>query len=329
MKYLSTTICALLALSACADRPIPTPTLSRDLSVRPPGEAPTIPLSEIALETQADFDALEERTLPTMGVDGLSQVYRGLADGADPAAHPSDALLLMRLALLELRGDGGSERLQRAFAIADRLRTGAPKSPHGSYLVAQITRLLLRPGADHAFEITGRSRDVAKRLEEHLRHLLTLAPDYDGPGTRDAKVLEGELAALRAALSAAAAPADAPANPHGVMGARASDEMVAARRELTRYETGTNVDRITLCRDQVVDGFPATDHAIGQWLLLRCAVSLEMADRGFEALGGLVSSGAITDACTWAARLTGAGADQRTALDQALEKQGKPPCARP
>jgi hypothetical protein len=113
------------------------------------------------------------------------------------------------------------------------------------------------------------------------------------------------------------------------MGQRGSDELVAARRELTRYEIGTNVDRVTLCRDQVVDGFPAADHPIGQWLLLRCAVTLEMADRGFGALERLVSAGAVTDGCVWAARLAGASADPRAALDRALEQHGRAPCATP
>ena len=333
MRRNITIVWLLLGVTACTQRPIPTPTLSRDLSVRPHHEAPTIPLSEVPLETQADFDALEEQATTAAGLETLVATLRALAEGADPKERPSDALLLMRLALVELRSGLGSDRLQRAFAIAETLRTRAPESPHGAYLIAEITRILLRPGSDHAFEIDARTADIAQRLHDHLASLLKLAPQYDGPWNRDGELLREEHASLGAAIATYTTTRQKPppqAPSLETTAKRMEDALVVARRELSRHEQGTDVDRVTLCRDQVVDGFPAPEHAAGQWLILRCAATLGLAEQGYGALAQL-SKGpealSSAQACAWAARLPQDDPQHRIALNSTLEAGGQPACA--
>jgi len=319
----------VIALSGCAEREIPTPTLSHDLSVAPRGQAPSIPLSEIALKTQGDFDAFEMKSVGTLGIDGLIDILRVLAQDAKPGERPEDALLLLRLALLELRSESGDNNLQRAIAIAEQLSQESPESPHSTFLAVTISGILLRKSADDTFELNSRTADVARRLREHLTSLLRRAPDYDGPGARDADKLRAELAALTGALRDLDAPKGAAAESPATQAIRADDGLVAARRELTRYERGTNVERVTLCRDQVVDGFPAMNHQVGQWLMLRCAVTLKLGKQGYRALNDLVGSGATTEACVWSDRLPQDDPERMTRLNEALTARGLAACASP
>jgi hypothetical protein len=329
MKHTVHIALLVLAVSGCAEREIPTPTLTQDLSVAPQGQAPSIPLGEVKLETQDDFDDFEMNSVGALGIDGLIDVMRALAEGSTPGERPQDALLLLRLALLELRSESGDNNLQRAIAIAERLHEEAPESPHASFLAVTISGILLRKGEDQTFQLNTRTADVARRLREHLVVLLRRAPDYDGPGERDARKLRAELAALTGALRDLDAPARAQETAAATTAVRATDELVEARSELTRYERGTNVERVTLCRDQVVDGFPATENAVGQWLLLRCAVTLKLAGQGYGALRSLVQAGATQEACLWSARLPETEAKQLAKLNEALAARGQVACATP
>ncbi len=329
MKWLTYTALIALALSGCTERQIPTPTLSQDLSVAPEGQAPSIPLSPIALETQKDFDDFEMKSVGVLGIDGLIDVFRALSQDAKPGERPQDALLLLRLALLELRSESGDNNLQRAIAIAEQLNQEAPESPHSTYLAVTISGILLRKGADDTFELNARTADVARRLKEHLVSLLRRAPEYDGPGTRDADKLRAELAALTGALRDLDAPRNSLEGGSTELAKRSEDALLAARRELSRYETGTDVERVTLCRDQVADGFPATDQAVGQWLLLRCSVTLKLGDRGFKALADLVKSGLTDEACQWSARLPQDKPERLAEVNKALAARGLEACAAP
>lgn len=329
MKYTRTIALLLLAASGCAEREIPTPTLSHDLSVAPRGQAPSIPLAELRLETQDDFDDFEMNSVGTLGIDGLIAVMRALADGAQPSERPQDALLLLRLALLELRSESGDNNLQRAIAIAERLHQEAAESPHSTFLAVTISSILLRKGQDETFQLNPRTADVARRLREHLIALLGRAPEYDGPGDRDAPKLRAELAALSGALEQFDAPSASGAAAEVAPAVRAEDDLVAARRELTRYERGTDVERVTLCRDQVVDGFPAPETPVGQWLLLRCAVTLKLNERGYGALSALVTGGQTQEACRWTERLPEAAPEQLARLNEALSARGQAACGTP
>ena len=329
MKCTTTIIILAIALGACAERKIPVPTLSQDLSVAAQGQAPSIPLAPVKLKTQADFDAFEMKSVGVLGIDGLVAVLRSLAQGAEPAERPEDALLLLRLALLELRAESQDNNLQRAIAIAEQLNEEAPESPHTTFLAVTISGILLRKSADDTFELNARTADVARRLQEHLISLLSRAPDYDGPGKLDAKKLRTELAALSGALRDLDAPAPKSSEASVPPAVRANDGLVAARRELTRYERGTDVERVTLCRDQVVDGFPALEHPVGQWLLLRCAVTLKLEERGYEALGKLVDAGEVGEACRWSAMLPQEQPERLAQLNQALAARNQGPCAAP
>ena len=182
MKWLTYTALIALALSGCTERQIPTPTLSQDLSVAPEGQAPSIPLSPIALETQKDFDDFEMKSVGVLGIDGLIDVFRALSQDAKPGERPQDALLLLRLALLELRSESGDNNLQRAIAIAEQLNQEAPDSPHSTYLADDA---LLQ---EHQASWSGLNGEVELASEGAAEHTVELGES----GSR----LEGARAAL-------------------------------------------------------------------------------------------------------------------------------------
>ena len=327
---------AAMALSACGDDPRLAPSLTRDLSVPPSGAAPVLPLADASLRTQADFDALEDRLLARMPVEAVLAIYEQVAETADLTARPADALLLQRLAMLHLRaGTGGTSRLHQAFEVADRLREASPGSPHALYLVAHISHLILRAGADNAFHLDAKRRDVAVRLQEHWAALLAAAPGYVGPAGRTADDLRADLAALSAALEAlpaAAAPdtptlervdGEAPAE----SASRLSPAAVQARADLYVFESGSRGDRLSLCRDRdltdVTTGIP------GRWFAMRCGILMATPDVAMTALTALVEARSVTDPCVWSAQAEGASPEIGARFEAALAASELASCARP
>ncbi len=323
-------LAALLTLAACGDDPRLAPSLARDLSVPPSGAPPVLPLADAPLATQADFDALEEKLLARMPVEEVVGIYEQLAETADVAARPADALLLQRLAMLHLRaGGGGTSRLHQAFAVADTLREAQPGSPHALYLVAHITNLILRADTDNAFHLDAKRRDVAVRLKEHWAALLATAPDYIGPDGRAAADVRADLAALTAALDAlpAAEPETAPPPTAPAASAALSPSAVQGRSDLYVFEAGSRGDRLSLCRDR--DLTDATTGVPGQWFALRCGILMATPDVAVTALTALVRAGAVTDPCRWADKAGAAGPEAATALSTALAARDLPRCDQP
>lgn len=303
------------------------PRLSRDLTRPPAGsEAPSVPLSVLPLETQRDFDAFEERHLGRLSRDTLVAVYTRLAAGADPASRSEDALLLQRLALLHLAGGGAGERLQAAFAQADRLREAAPSSPHTLFLLGHITSLVLRPHPDGTYEVGPSNRDVAEKLRAHWKALLATDADYAGPNGLAAADVRRDLATLEAALSvpdaAAAVPEDAPPP----AGKPAGEAVAKALAALHRFETGDGAVRRTTCRDHFEEDPPAPSTAAEHWLALRCAALFGYEERGLAALAGLLDRGAAVDPCDWPRRFGESEAPFRASLSEALRRRGLPAC---
>lgn len=322
-------VAALLAalLAGCVQDPRPAPTTTRDLSAHWPGDAPTMPMTPVALNSHADFDAFEDKMLVRMRPETLIAVYESLAVGARAGEVEEDALLLLRLAMLHLRSGADQARLQLAFAVADRLRTAAPDSPHTHFVHAHVTSLLLQVEDDGTYTVSPTRRDIANRQVEHWTQLLAVAPDYAGPEGWSGHEVRAALGSLKAALGSApdAAPDTAAAPPAGVEAAAAA---ARARRDLESFEAGNKIARRTMCRDREegADARRAPSTEAWRWLALKCAVELDRPDRALESLAALVRTSAAIDACRWLTQV-GGGADALAAdLQTALREQRRPPC---
>ncbi|MEC9073484.1 MAG: hypothetical protein VX938_13920, partial [Myxococcota bacterium] len=129
--YILACVVLMAALSSCVDQRAVTP---QAMELRLTDVAgivpPTIPLSPASLNTQEEFDAFEKNQLDRMSPGDLIPILENLAADAKPAERPQDVILLQRLALLHLRSGQGGARLQKAFAVADRLRQEVGTSPH-------------------------------------------------------------------------------------------------------------------------------------------------------------------------------------------------------
>lgn len=303
LKTLITTLLpslfALTALAAlgsvatgCGDDPRVVPSASRNLAVDDDPRSIDIPLATRSLKTQADFDALEDRYLSTMGRDRLVRVYEVMAADGDPKSADI-AILLQRLALLHLGASTGSERLQKVFAWADKLRLGAPDSPHSVFLLAQIKRMLLLVGsADGTFNLDARNKDIAIKLLADWDRLFKLDPSYVGPNGVTAAKLRPQREQLAAAVKAlSTAPPKATATRSD---ARTSTEGERqARIDLWRFEHGSNGERATMCSERDERGDAGGRGSLEQWVDLRCASvqgKPEVADKLLASLGDAVSS---------------------------------------
>lgn len=243
-----------LLLSACPEPPSRVGT-ALDLTVPSTQPSPRIPLAPLALKTQADFDALEDRYVGRRDTAPLLAAFERLGAAAKPGERPEDALLLMRLAVLYRdqdqadRDDTPSGYLQKALAVGTRLRAEAPTSPHTLYLQGYIPFAFLGGSVESAMLITPDTREFASACRDQWQQLLAVAPDYDGPRTIDHARIKAVVAALDIALAQhdKAAPATPAAPP--VPAVVASRAEVEAMNQLTRFETSPDGDRKTQCRD--------------------------------------------------------------------------------
>ena len=285
MRLRSLPLLAGLGLAACAEppergdgRPV------RDLTVPATAPAPRIPLVPLALSTQADFDALEDRYLTGRDNGELIALLERLATNAKPSSRPEDALLLMRLAVLyhaadlEARGAGNSAAgyLQKALALGTRLRSEAPMSPHTLFLQGYIPFAFLGGSAERPLVLTPDTRELALGCRDQWRGLLAANPGYDGPHDLDQALIQTTVDRLERAIGLLApAPTD-PANPTdpaaptepadpaaptdpaepadaaeraAAPAAPASRAEVEAMNLLLRYEGASEGDRTTLCND--------------------------------------------------------------------------------
>jgi hypothetical protein len=246
-----------LGLAACAEppergdgRPV------RDLTVPATAPAPRIPLVPLALTTQADFDALEDRYLTGRDNGELIALLERLATDAKPSTRPEDALLLMRLAVLyhaadlEARGAGNSAAgyLQKALALGTRLRSEAPMSPHTLFLQGYIPFAFLGGSAERPLVLTPDTRELAVGCRDQWRGLLAANPGYDGPHDLDQALIQTTVDRLERAIGLLAA-APAPTDPTDGPGTPASRAEVEAMNLLLRHEGASEGDRTTLCND--------------------------------------------------------------------------------
>ena len=318
-----------LALPACVDQRAST-SHSMEVGLRDIGGAtpPTIPLAPVSLTTQAEFDSFENSALERMAPADLIPILEDLAADANPSERPQDVILLQRLALLHLRSGQGSSRLQRAFAVADRLRQEVANSPHTLYLLAHITQILLRKSSDGAFHLNAQRLDVAQRLSTSWEALLTVAPDYVGPHGRKAADIQLELAALRGALDGVGKqPPGSPTDVPGTTLTLGDASQVEARRVLRGLDTGSDGDKVSLCGEwerqkakKSLSGTPAL------WLNLRCSIVLRSPDQGLASLTALVSAGAVDAPCRWLTRIVGGSEAGRAALAAAMRERGLSGC---
>jgi len=318
-------------LSACVDQRASTPqAMELGLSDVQGITPPSIPLAPVSLTTQAEFDAFEKAQLDRMSPGDLIPILENLAADAKPADNPQDVILLQRLALLHLRSGQGGARLQKAFAVADRLRQEAGKSPDTLFLLSQITQILLRRGSDGAFHLSPQRLDIAQRLATSWEALVLVAPDYVGPHGRKTEDIKADLEALRAALDgmdkhpASGAP-PAPGASLSPAGALA----VEANRTLREINVGTDGERISLCdswRKESAKNQGGTAGRLGSWLTLRCSWALKSPDRGLTALTALVKDGDRVAPCVWLSRLPGGNPEILATLKSAMKERGLSGC---
>lgn len=349
---------ALLLVAGCVEDARPAPGVDRFPTGPATLGATTTPLVRQSLQTQADFDSLEDGVLRRMGLGELIAVYTKLAERIEPATDESAALLLQRLAMLHLRLGSREGGFQRAFAVAERLRREAPASPHTEFLMGAITSLLMPPSADGTYRIAPRRLDVAIRLSEHWQRLLKRAPEYLGPTGRDAKRIVADLALLQVAIdetSRSVTPeiADADQQADGISDEAEAGPMAsaqprvtaaapvhsedatadeaAAQQDLHRLDQGDTMARRLLCRDRRERRLQASDvrRDVVRWVELRCAVDLDEADDALTWLGALVESGAITSACRWLDTITGGTEAARQVVHGAMVQRGLPGCSGP
>ncbi len=241
-----------LFLSACPEPP-PRVGTTLDLTVPSTGPSPRIPLAPLSLRTQADFDALEDRFLGRRDTAPLLAALERLAAAAKPDERPEDALLLMRLGVLyrdedqDARDSGGTGYLQKALAVGTRLRAEAPASPHTLYLQGYIPFAFLGGSADRAMIVTADTREFASACRDQWRALLAAVPDYDGPRALDHDRLAAVADALDIALAQHALPLPTATEPAPATTATRAE--VEAMNQLARFETSTDGDRKTQCRD--------------------------------------------------------------------------------
>ncbi len=276
----------LIASTSCGDDHRVAPRVHRDLTRELDPRPIDIPLAPRQLRTQADFDALEDEYLQTMGAERVIQVYELLAQGAS-GARDADAILIQRLAMLHLGASTGSERLQKVFAWADKLRAANPKGAHSLYLLAHIKRMLLIVGSkDGTFRLNSRNEDIAQKLLTDWDELLRVAPTYVGPSGSTADDVRQERDRLAAVLagrkSAAPKTTGALDKPR-----KASDGERLARTDLWRFEHGSNANRSTLCaeRDEKADTGGRSE--LEMWIDLKCATVQGKPEAALKLLGAL------------------------------------------
>jgi|GEM_PF-4206884 len=245
-----------LLLSACPEPPLRVGT-TLDLRLPSTRPSPRIPLVPMSLATQKDFDSLEDRYIGRRDTAPLLAALDKIAGAAKPGERAEDALLLMRLAVLyrdqdQANRDEQTDRgyLQKALALGTRLRSEAPGSPHTLYLQGYIPFAYLGGSLESAMLVTPDAREFATACRDQWRQLLVHEATYDGPHTLDHGRIQGVVAALDAALAEydktplVTTPAVGP-----VAGVVASRPEVEAMNQLTRFETSSDGDRKTQCRD--------------------------------------------------------------------------------
>ncbi len=261
VSVLSTaTLGSVALLSGCPERaPAPIPRL--DLTRPSSAPAPRVVLAPAELETQADFDALEDRYLERRAPQALMTALTMLADAAtasEAALSEKDALLLQRLAILHLalaETDEGQDQTaerhtQKALDLAMALSDKAPRSPHSLFLQGYVpfSQVGGSDRRDAFIDPSDTSRQPFRdAITTRWSMLLEAHPDYQGPrGFTPARIRRAvDL------VKAASAPPFAPAQtaPTAVPARAATRDEALAIAELARLERAPDGLRTTACRD--------------------------------------------------------------------------------
>ena len=262
--------------SGCPERaPAPIPRL--DLTRPSAAPSPRVVLAPAELNTQADFDALEDRYLERRAPQTLMTALTMLADAAmasDAELSDKDALLLQRLAILHLalaETDEGQDQTaerhtQKALDLAMALSDKAPRSPHSLFLQGYVPFSQVG-GSDRRDAFIDPS-DVSRQpfrdaITTRWTMLLEAHPDYQGPRSFTAARIRRAVDLVKAASTSAVAAAPT-ANKEAVPARTATRDEALAIAELARLERSPDGLRTTACRDWMAgqkgrEVSPATD----------------------------------------------------------------------
>jgi hypothetical protein len=214
------------------------------------------------LASHADFDALERDVVDRAGPEALVTALTLLAEKADPATRPTDVILLVRLAMLyrdhDSRGEGW---LQRALELATRLSKEAPTAPDTRFLQGYIPFAVLggSDGRDPVLDSRdARTKQFSEACVAQWKQLAADHPDYVGPRKFTAARIRQAVANLEAA-TAVVPPAGLAPPPISRAVSRA--ELIALQ-ELERFDSATEGQRRTLCRDWVAGRKSAPSDAL-------------------------------------------------------------------
>jgi hypothetical protein len=261
---------SLILLSACPDRsPPPNPIL--DLTRPANGPAPRAELVAVDLTSHAAFDELERTLVERQGPDTLIAALAAMAEKADPAKRPADAILLTRLAMLYRDHDGDREGfLEKALDLATLLAKAAPKAPDTLFLQGYIPFAFIG-GSDTRDAIIdptdSRMRQFGEACLNQWRNLVESHPTYAGPRGFTAERLRIAVKTLSAALEESTPePNAAIADTRPLSGAE-----LTALRELERFASSTDGQRRTLCRDWNVTRPKDASSSLELRLDLECA----------------------------------------------------------
>lgn len=319
-------------LCSCSDRaPEAVPRL--DLRAPAAAPAPRIALVPAALETQADFDRLEDDFLARRAPQNLVTALTMLADDALATPGPMaerDALLLQRLAILQLalsedaaqRSGDPSPFTQKALDLAKALTDRAPDSPHALFLQGYIP-LSQIGGSDRRDPFVDPSDLVRKPLRDAVvtrwQKLRDAAPTYRGPRAFTPERIQG-LIDLIARASTAPTPRTSPPSTETDANPRERQAFV----ELGRLEGAPDGVRTTTCRDWLKSR-PAEESVPLLRVSLFCATHLGDVATALPLITRLEAEDpAGLDPCRALARLSDRA--PRESMDQALA--GHPLAAR-
>lgn len=286
--------CAAASVSACIDSTPPSSTTT-NLSVPSRESVLRVPLVPVALATQADYDALEERFADRRGTRDLVDALKALA----AAQEKPEPLLLQRIAVL-VADDIGRDRqaLDASLQAGSRLRDAAPSDPHALWFNGWVLWQFLNVSGAIAVDDPS-ARDLANAAIKQWKELLVVSPSYVGPRKHDAAQVRAAIARLEAALAEPATPV---VTPPPIRAAGPSE--IDALGLLARFNAAPDGGRRGICRDWR-DREPVPVPSSAELRVdLACATLDGVAERALPVIERLrVADGPAFDACAALARL--------------------------
>ncbi len=272
----------LLVLGAgCGGDTRGVPRVTRDLTVPGSTRALDLPLAPVRLETQADYDRFEKRTLNRIPLEHRAQVYEalwrghlrrlGLAAlwpgplrrlGLDNAQELATKFMeahrtgrakgalraLQRLALLIFQTVRRTGKSTYFIQLMKLLRAAGGDDPDALFVLNFVRSDFLRAGStDNTYRLTPKYRQVAEQLVHEWQAILERAPDYHGPLGWDAVRIRKEVEVLRRLLKATSAPVREATR---VLDDVDEDKVFRARKILSALEQSKPRTLEALCRER-------------------------------------------------------------------------------